>query len=607
MNRSASWNAMNWMASLVFIQLLTRAIHFGLNLIVVRKLSPDHYGLSAMQIPLVTMAVTRLLKEALHRVSLRGSEKPNGNLKNHTNRSSSHPEKNNEKVPNMHGEESVSFLSYGQERDGISFGTKTKINSRKTCETDISSSDTIKSMNEYRKGEFLRNEIVNDEHGGLSEVEVRLEDTQLSLVWLSVPCGIFLSGAVALLFVAFSSEIVTHPWMYTGTLCWLVSAWMELATEPMVLFVEHHLLVSVTLIVECLALAIYCISSVYMLSTFHFDSLVLLQAYGQLILSTVTFLGYAFYAIWWKPQVIEEIWPRSFAISRDSLAAMKGFLMQSFGKYLTAEGEHLLLFLTQTPEQQGLYEFVHSLGSLVARVLFSSMERTGFAMFSRLRARSDECLAMWSLLLRLSLSVSVLYLATAPCYVYVLVELFYGERWAASNAPGLLILYGVLLLFLGINGLVEALRDAVARDFGPRLQRLAPLLALGACLQLVVGWALSLWLHSVSGLIIASALHTLLRTFLNFTFFGDALLPLSAGFPPIPLCSFALAVFLSGSFARYVWGDSLELLAFAAVQILFALFWLFLTQRPLLQKIFLLLSRRVSPSFDPSNVHGKTD
>ncbi len=63
-------NAINWMAGLMFIQFFSRMLHFVLNLVIVRFLSPENYGLSALQLPLVATAVTRLFKEAFHRVAV---------------------------------------------------------------------------------------------------------------------------------------------------------------------------------------------------------------------------------------------------------------------------------------------------------------------------------------------------------------------------------------------------------------------------------------------------------------------------------------------------------------------------------------------------------
>jgi hypothetical protein len=70
----AHTKALNWMASLMFLQLLTRAFHFIFNLALVRFLSPENYGKSALQLPLISMAITRIMKEALHRTAVREME-----------------------------------------------------------------------------------------------------------------------------------------------------------------------------------------------------------------------------------------------------------------------------------------------------------------------------------------------------------------------------------------------------------------------------------------------------------------------------------------------------------------------------------------------------
>ena len=59
----------------MIIQLFAKISHFALGLLIVRFLSPEHYGASALQLPFVAMGITRLFKEAFHRSAIRAEGK----------------------------------------------------------------------------------------------------------------------------------------------------------------------------------------------------------------------------------------------------------------------------------------------------------------------------------------------------------------------------------------------------------------------------------------------------------------------------------------------------------------------------------------------------
>jgi hypothetical protein len=64
-------SAMKVLGSQMLIQLFAKISHFVLGLVIVRFLSPEHYGASALQLPFVAMISTRLFKEAFHRSAVR--------------------------------------------------------------------------------------------------------------------------------------------------------------------------------------------------------------------------------------------------------------------------------------------------------------------------------------------------------------------------------------------------------------------------------------------------------------------------------------------------------------------------------------------------------
>ncbi len=60
-----------FLGSVIFVQFFSKVLHFALNIVIVGYFNPDTYGVAALQLPFVGMAVTRIIKETLHRTAVR--------------------------------------------------------------------------------------------------------------------------------------------------------------------------------------------------------------------------------------------------------------------------------------------------------------------------------------------------------------------------------------------------------------------------------------------------------------------------------------------------------------------------------------------------------
>jgi len=431
-------------------------------------MSPESYGISSLQLPFVATAVTRILKEALHRVAVR------------------------------------------EKKEDESQETKAQ---------------------------------------------------HLVIIWFSIPFGMVISSLIAVIFLNYSSNIHENPWMKQGLIFWLISSWIELALEPILIYLESHLKMNISLVVEVLSLAIHSIFTISML--FYMESVVLLQSYGQLIYSLCLLIGYYFYAFIWDSEVGKGMWPTSFKITSEMISSIKPFLWNSLGKYVSSEGEHFIMFFFGDPTQQGIFEFVHNLGSIVARIAFLSIEKAGFLLFSRLKQDLNERKKVWKMLMSVSMMISILYLSTCPPYILAMIKLLYGSKWSDSSAPFLLGYYGVYLLLIGVNGLVEAHKDALSPY--SKIQESTPYMFLLMIIYFIIGAPL-MYYFGAAGLITASCVNTLVKGVFNITFFNNYLLPISDGIPPKDIL---LAFALVGSIAwisRMTLGDSVRHLGFGIIQ-----------------------------------------
>ena len=98
-----------------------------------------------------------------------------------------------------------------------------------------------------------------------------------------------------------------------------------MAVEPIIIYVESHLITNVSVSVESSAIALQSVVMIVMLYMFseNTEILVLIQSYGQLVYSLALVAGYYMYA--WKSGVLRKIWPSSFNVDRNTLneAAVK--------------------------------------------------------------------------------------------------------------------------------------------------------------------------------------------------------------------------------------------------------------------------------------------
>jgi oligosaccharide translocation protein RFT1 len=367
--------------------------------------------------------------------------------------------------------------------------------------------------------------------------------------------------------------------------------------EPVLIYLEIHLRMDVVMAVECAALLIQSIGM--LVSLLLLPSAELVTAYGQLLFAMSSLIGYWTYAFWWNPQCARDIWPRSFRISQHMYQSLKGFLVPAAGKYIAAEGEHLVLFFFASAQQQGVYEFVFNLGSLIPRIVFLPIEKTAFAMFSNFRTSSSsqvttkdngattattttnnnnnaEQMRVWRLLMNVSTLISLTYLATCPTYIHFLVHLVYGAKWSNTEAPTLLGVYGVYLLLIGINGLVEAARDALVPS--TELQRQNAFVVLSVALHLAFG-TLGLYFVGALGLLFAACVTTLLRCMFNVVTFERYSMSLLAVLPDVSELVVYATILGTGQAARLVLGDSWKLIGFGVVQGVFYVAWLFVVHR----------------------------
>jgi len=166
---------------------------------------------------------------------------------------------------------------------------------------------------------------------------------------------------------------------------------------------------------------------------------------------------------------------------------------------------------------------VTNVASLVARFLFEPLEDQCFSIFSRMNVdASDSTLEpsvrnsasakakkTLTLALKVVATVAVPLALIGPHYSHTFFRLLYGSLWAdETSAPLLLSLYFVYLLFMAINGVLEAFFNAVAT--GLQLQTYGQVSALLSAFYIVLASVLTL-VSGPAGLIVANCANMSVR------------------------------------------------------------------------------------------------
>ncbi|KAF9166872.1 Oligosaccharide translocation protein rft1 [Actinomortierella ambigua] len=173
---------------------------------------------------------------------------------------------------------------------------------------------------------------------------------------------------------------------------------------------------------------------------------------------------------------------------------------QSLLKHILTEGDKMLMASMTTSTDQGVYAFVVNYGSLVARILFQPMEETSRTLFSKLLSNvprpsssssssttttatatsSSEGLAdlppadrsnlilsrdLLLTIMKFHVLLGLVFIAFGTHYTATLVDIIGGKYWSQTMAaPAVLALYCYYVPIMGLNGITEAVVQAVASE-----------------------------------------------------------------------------------------------------------------------------------------------
>ncbi|KAG9327443.1 hypothetical protein KVV02_000392 [Mortierella alpina] len=184
-----------------------------------------------------------------------------------------------------------------------------------------------------------------------------------------------------------------------------------------------------------------------------------------------------------------------FFLDRDLLKLSQTLTIQSLLKHVLTEGDKMMMTSFSSEYDQGVYAFVLNYGSLIARILFQPLEETSRTLFSKLLAdvgketeisaasttSSDSTVhaeltesQVANLVLSRNLLLTIMkfhvllglvFIAFGTHYTATLIDLVVGQYWSRQTvAPAVLALYCYYVPIMGLNGITEAVVQAVASD-----------------------------------------------------------------------------------------------------------------------------------------------
>ncbi|XP_065789564.1 man(5)GlcNAc(2)-PP-dolichol translocation protein RFT1 isoform X4 [Muntiacus reevesi] len=330
----------------------------------------------------------------------------------------------------------------------------------------------------------------------------------VSLLWLTVPLGVFWSLFLGWVWLQLLEVPDPHvvPHYGTGVVVFGFSAVVELLGEPFWVLAQAHMFVRLKVIAESLSVILKSVLTALLVLWLPHWGLYIFSL-AQLSYTTVLVLCYVIYfaKVLGSPESAKQqalpvssmtdLLP-SMTRSRVSNAFVNweeakltwSFFKQSFLKQILTEGERYVMTFLNVLNfgDQGVYDIVNNLGSLVARLIFQPIEESFYIFFAKVLEREKDATlqkqedvavaaAVLESLLKLALLTGLTITVFGFAYSQLVLDIYGGAMLSSGSGPVLLRAYCLYVLLLAINGVTECFTFAAMSkeevDSSPALGR----------------------------------------------------------------------------------------------------------------------------------------
>nr|XP_019579832.1 PREDICTED: protein RFT1 homolog isoform X1 [Rhinolophus sinicus] len=359
----------------------------------------------------------------------------------------------------------------------------------------------------------------------------------LNLLWLTVPLGVlwalFLGWVWLQLLEVPDPNVVPHYGM--GVVLFGLSAVVELVGEPFWVLAQAHMFVKLKVIAESLSVILKSVLIAFLVLWLPHWGLYIFSS-AQLFYTAVLVLCYVIYfkKLLGSPESIKHTLPvsrmtdllpnipRSGAFVNWTEAKLTwSFFKQSFLKQILTEGERYVMTFLNVLNfgDQGVYDTVNNLGSLVARLIFQPIEESFYIFFAKVLEREKDATlqkqedvavaaAVLESLLKLALLAGLTITFFGFAYSQLALDIYGGAMLSSGSGPVLLRSYCLYVLLLAINGVTECFTfAAMSKEQVDRYN--LTMLALSSSF-LVLSYLLTRWCGSV-GFIVANCFNMGIR------------------------------------------------------------------------------------------------
>eukprot|EP00052_Salpingoeca_macrocollata_P023489 m.206538 g.206538 ORF g.206538 m.206538 type:complete len:362 (+) comp22044_c0_seq7:42-1127(+) len=165
-----------------------------------------------------------------------------------------------------------------------------------------------------------------------------------------------------------------------------------------------------------------------------------------------------------------RLWITCVPAKTFSLAAE--FLQQSVLKQLLTEGERFVMtvFGVLTFAEQGVYDIVNNLASMVPRFIFQPIEENYYTFFAALldrdksggssRANEELAARTYTVLLKLVTLLGAIIMVFGRAYAFLLLDMYGGSLLSGGTGPALMRAFCVYIVLLAVNGVTECFASA---------------------------------------------------------------------------------------------------------------------------------------------------
>ncbi|OXB60687.1 hypothetical protein ASZ78_011527 [Callipepla squamata] len=326
---------------------------------------------------------------------------------------------------------------------------------------------------------------------GLNALTLRwLSRELLGVVSVRVPLGVFWSVFLGFvwLHVLEVPDPAVVPHYGVGVVAFGLSAVVELLGEPLWVLAQAHLFVRLKVIAESLSIVSKCILTVILVILYPQWGLYIFSL-AQLLYTSVLVMCYVVYFAMFlgSPEATKKSFPitrmksllptlmedKTFLNWKEARLAWS-FFKQSFLKQILTEGERYVMTFLNVINfgDQGVYDIVNNLGSLVARFIFLPIEESFYVFFAKVLERGknvkdqkqdDVAMAanVLELLLKLVLLIGLTITVFGYAFSQLALDIYGGSMLSSGTGPDLLRCYSLYVLFLAVNGVTECFTFAL--------------------------------------------------------------------------------------------------------------------------------------------------